>query len=109
MPELADDCEPPDRGGSRRARENGNWVIMKDDPVGRRRYYRYRTDPNNFAGIRTCSDENVTALYFTDRSLSDGWKPIAFHGFDDDPIREGDFPSLSDFNLMPVASQRAWN
>src|SRR2546425_226987 len=37
------------------------------------------------------------------------WKPIVVHCFDDSPGLEGDFPSLSDFNEIPVLGQRAWD
>src|SRR5579884_164354 len=75
------------------------------------RYYVYRPDANNFAGIAAdlTADERVTGIHYEDRSLSTSWTPVTFHGFDDNPPEEGDFPSLSNFWRIPVFSQRAWD
>ena len=72
------------------------------------RFYRYDPDANAFASIGASSEEDVVPIHSTDDSLLGAWKPIIFHGYDDNPPREGDFPSLNDFYRIPVASNRAW-
>jgi hypothetical protein len=73
-------------------------------------YYVYRPDANNFAGIgfSLADSERVVQVHFTDMPLVDNWAMPVAHGFDDNPEAEGDFPSLSNFNEIPVMSQRAW-
>lgn len=75
------------------------------------KYYLYRPDANNFAGIGVSSadDARVVAVHYQDSPLSSAWRPIAVHGFDDNPEAEGDFPSLSNFWRIPVFSKRAWD
>lgn len=73
-------------------------------------YYLYRPDSNKFAGIGVASvDDNLVDLYYNDSQLSNEWQPVHVHGFDDNPRRNGDFPSLSNFWRVPVVSQRAWD
>jgi len=77
-------------------------------------YYRYRPDANNYAGISFYSGipspehKRVLGIRRIDHSLLDEWVPPTAHGFEDNPPRDGDFPSLSDYNEIPVMSQRAW-
>lgn len=73
-------------------------------------YYVYRPDANNFAGIgfSPVDSDRVVQVHFTDTPLVDKWSTPMAHGFDDNPEAEGDFPSLSNFNGIPVMSQRAW-
>lgn len=73
-------------------------------------FYNYRPDANNYAGIGFSKDskERVVDVHFTDAPLADGWKVPVAHGFEDNPEAEGDFPSLSNYNKIPVMSQRAW-
>ena len=40
--------------------------------------------------------------------MADRWVAPVANGFEDNPETEGDFPSLSNYNMIPVASQRAW-
>ena len=47
-------------------------------------------------------------MHFTDISVLAEWAAPVAHGFDDDPTTEGDFPSLSNFNEIPLMSERAW-
>lgn len=90
-------------------------------------YYRYEPDADRFAGVNIPSGEvachpvlarqaqklkrsaDVADIHYTDVSLAEDWKPPKALGFDDNPTREGDFPSLSNFNEVPVFSQRAWD
>jgi hypothetical protein len=74
------------------------------------RYYCYRPDANNYAGIGVsmADDDRVTNIHFQDIALASKWRPVVAHGFDDNPETEGDFPSLTNFNEIPVFSQRAW-
>ena len=73
--------------------------------------YRYQPDANRFAGIglSLTDDERIVDVHFTDRPLADQWAAPAAHGFEDNPEKEGDFPSLSNYNMIPVMSQRAWD
>jgi hypothetical protein len=77
----------------------------------RMRYYAYRPDANTYAGIvaAPADHERVVNVHYQDASLAAVWSPISFHGFDDNPEEEGDFPSLSDFWEIPVFSRRAWD
>lgn len=74
------------------------------------KYYRYQPDANSFAGIgfSMTDDERIVDVHFTDTPLADQWVATVAHGFEDNPETEGDFPSLSNFNEIPVMSQRAW-
>lgn len=73
-------------------------------------YYVYRPDANNFAGVGFSIPDSVRVvqLHFTDRPVLADWATPVAHGFDDNPTTEGDFPSLSNFNEIPLMSQRAW-
>lgn len=73
-------------------------------------YYVYRPDANNFAGIGFSLDdhERIVQVHFTDTPLAHKWIPPVAHGFEDNPETEGDFPSLSNYDEIPVMSQRAW-
>lgn len=75
------------------------------------KYYAYRPDANNYAGIGAPTErhEQVVNIHYEDAPLAPVWVPIKFHGFEDNPGQEGDFPSLSDFWEIPVMSERAWN
>jgi hypothetical protein len=74
------------------------------------KYYVYRPDADNYAGIGASANEHdkIVDIHYNDQPLLGSWKPVVFHGFDDNPVIEGDFPSLSDFWEIPVMSQRAW-
>ena len=72
-------------------------------------YYRYDPNANEFAGIGVSSGEDVVDVFGGAQPLADKWMPVRFHGFDDNPPTEGDFPSLADYRRLPVMSQRAWD
>jgi hypothetical protein len=80
---------------------------MANDEI---RFYRYQPDANSFAGIgfSMADNERVVQVHFSDAPLADQWVAPVAHGFDDNPETEGDFPSLSNFNEIPVMSQQAW-
>jgi hypothetical protein len=73
-------------------------------------FYRYQPNANNFAGIgfSMADNERIVQVHFTDTPLADSWIAPVAHGFEDNPETEGDFPSLSNFNEIPVMSERAW-
>lgn len=75
------------------------------------KYYKYKTDADRFAGIGLGRDDDarVTEVYYQDRNLSTTWRPIRCFRFEDGPLEEGDFPSLSNFNRLPIFSERAWD
>jgi hypothetical protein len=74
-------------------------------------FYRYQPDANSFAGIGFSldDDDRIVDVHFTDTPLADQWVAPVAHGFEDNPETEGEFPSLSNFNEIPVMSQRAWD
>lgn len=79
------------------------------------KYYRYRPDANNFAGIGfewdfdSPEEKRVLGVHDIDHPVLVEWTPPVAHGFDDNPPTEGDFPSLSNYWRIPVMSQRAWD
>jgi len=75
------------------------------------KYYVYRPDSNNYAGIGVSpgDESSVVDIHNQDARLSSTWTPVVVHGFDDNPVEEGDFPSLSNFWRIPVLSQKAWD
>src|SRR5438105_4293821 len=73
-------------------------------------FYYYRPDSNNFNGIGLQSDDaEIIQIRHIDNPISEKWKPIVVFEFDDNPVQEGDFPSLSNYNELPVMSKRAWD
>ena len=74
-------------------------------------WYRYRPDANHYDGVRLImpDDEPVVGLHYDSKLVGGSWKPVSVEGFDDNPDVEGDFPSLSNYNKVPVFSQRAWD
>jgi hypothetical protein len=75
------------------------------------RYYRYRPNANDFAGIgfAKVDNERIVDVHYTDTPLADSWAAPIAHGFEDESKLEGDFPSLNNLWRLAVASQRAWN
>ena len=72
--------------------------------------YHYIPDANNFAGI-TLSDsdhDQVLSVHDIDSPLAAEWIAPDSKGFEDNPPTDGDFPGLSDYNEIPIMSQRAW-
>jgi len=78
--------------------------------VNKKRYYLYNPDANGFAGVgfSLADNDKITRIHFNDEPLSATWKPRSCHIFDDNPPTDGDFPSLSNFNEIPLMSERAW-
>ncbi len=74
------------------------------------KWFRYRPDANHYDGVRLImqDDEPVVGLHYDSKSVGGSWEPVAVEGFDDNPGIEGDFPSLSNYNKIPIFSQRAW-
>lgn len=74
------------------------------------RYYKYTPDCT-IAGIGTTAEnwDCLGHVYGWDAPLAAWWTPMVFHGFKEDPERQGDFPSLHDYPALPVFSQRAWD
>lgn len=89
--------------------------------------YKYTPDANNFAGI-TIPEINIprlsafepwaalmastplgiSPLHYVDQPVLQQWSSPVVEVFEDNPPKEGDFPSLSDFWRIPVFSDRAW-
>ncbi len=74
-------------------------------------YYLYDPDSDNYAGIGVPheDDARVTKVHYTDEPLLESWTPPVAFEFEDNPPTHGDFPSLVNYNMIPVMSQRAWD
>lgn len=81
------------------------------------KYYEYDPDANSFAGVGFVvggvdddddDSAKVTILHRDDTPISQTWVPLTCHGFDDNPPEVGDFPSVSNYNDVPMVSERAW-
>jgi hypothetical protein len=72
--------------------------------------YQYYPDSDSFNGIGLRpEDRHVIKIRHDNQPVSLEWQPISVRGFSDNPGVEGDFPSLSDYNEIPVFSHRAWS
>lgn len=73
--------------------------------------FTYEPNANDFAGIGLSRADHtrVVDMHFTDKPLADSWIAPVVHGFEDNPAAEGDFPSLSNYNQIPVMSKMAWD
>ena len=73
--------------------------------------FTYEPNANDFAGIGLSRADHtrVVDMHFTDKPLADSWIAPVVHGFEDNPAANGDFPSLSDYNQIPVMTVKAWN
>ena len=73
-------------------------------------YYEYDTDTNNFNSVHLILDEGRKILnaFHKAKPMAKKWTPITVHAFDDNPGPDGDFPSLNDYSLIPIFSERAW-
>jgi hypothetical protein len=72
--------------------------------------YLYRPDANDFAGLgfSLVDHARIIDVHFTDLPLAERWVAPIAHGFADDVKKEGDFPSLTNYDMIPVMTQRAW-
>ncbi|XZE21303.1 imm11 family protein [Pirellulaceae bacterium SH449] len=88
---------------------------MKKDHHSKRRYYTYEPDSDEFAGVTfvdsISGDDGPTVadLHWQDTRYGASWRTLKCIGFDDNPLRLGDFPSVSDYNRVPMMSSKAWN
>lgn len=82
-----------------------------------RKFYEYDPDANSFAGVGFTvgdvdddddDDAKVTNLHWDDAPLRQAWKLLTCHGFDDNPLEVGDFPSVSNYRSVPMMSEHAW-
>ncbi|MEZ0265866.1 MAG: DUF1629 domain-containing protein [Phycisphaerae bacterium] len=69
----------------------------------------YRPDANRFAGIGIDGefDDVIGRIHKSDVPLLPTWRPIPFHWFSDNQPTRGDFPSLSNYWVVPVMSESA--
>ena len=74
-------------------------------------YYFYDPDANNFAGVALSKqdDDRILKIFYSDEPLAPTWKTIQLRGIKENPEAEGDFPSLSNYRIFPLVTQRAWN
>ena len=73
-------------------------------------HYVYHPDANHFNGVGLApEDRDVTKVRTIDSPVHDRWAPIVVHGFPENPGEDGDFPSLADYNQLPIMSKRAWD
>ena len=74
------------------------------------KYYRYHPDANNFMGIHLLhQDHEVIDIRLEPLPLLHSWRPIQVEEGDENPRPNGDFPSLSNYNEIPVVTQQAWD
>src|SRR5262249_40685692 len=52
-------------------------------------------------------DDTIAGVHSCQAPMLTTWTPLACHEFEDNPPKEGDFPSLSNYRRIPVMSQRA--
>ncbi len=73
-------------------------------------YYEYHPAANDFAGVAAAHIDNrrVLDVHFHDTPFAATWSPTVLHGFDEDSLAEGDFPSLSNFRSIPLVTELAW-
>lgn len=89
-------------------------------------FYKYTPDPDKFASISIPQEKmpnvsllkklhepldeppDICRIHRVDTKISEHWTPPVAEVFEDNPPREGDFPSLSNFWTIPVFSERAW-
>lgn len=82
-----------------------------------RRFYEYHPDVNRFAAVEFASgpvygtgdSSTVKNLHRRDEPVRDKWIPLKCDGFDDNPPKVGDFPSVNDYSKIPMMSERAWS
>ncbi|GIW96756.1 MAG: hypothetical protein KatS3mg111_0089 [Pirellulaceae bacterium] len=73
-------------------------------------YYRYHPDANNYAGIMLRpEDRDVIKIRHVTSPIADEWVPVEVLDIEDNPSTHGDFPSLVNYNMIPVMSLRAWD
>lgn len=73
------------------------------------KYYYYRPDSDRFNAIGLKpEDRNLISIRTVYARILPTWKPIEVVEFDDNPGVEGDFPSLTNYNQLPVMSHKAW-
>jgi hypothetical protein len=72
--------------------------------------FRYHPASNAYDSVtlRVADAEPVIGLHFVARRVGASWKSVSVEGFEDNPGVESDFPSLNDFNRIPIMSERAW-
>ena len=84
----------------------------------KRQFYEYDPDANSYAGIGfavgAVGDDNddsarVMNLHRDDTPIQFTWMPLASHGFEGNPSKIGDFPSVSNWRIVPMMSERAWD
>jgi hypothetical protein len=88
--------------------------LISTDKIGRR-FYEYSPDVNSFASVGFAvgepdEDDNskVVKLHSTDVAIREHWENLTCHGFNDNPIEIGDFPSVANYSRIPMVSRRAW-
>jgi hypothetical protein len=90
---------------------------MTNRSDNKQQFYEYDPDANSYAGIGftvgAVDDDNddsakVTNLHRDDTPMAFTWKPLTCHGFEDNPSEVGDFPSVSNWRIVPMMSERAW-
>lgn len=90
---------------------------MRNSSGSTRHFYEYCPEANSFAGVGFAvgdvnddndDDAKVTNLHWNDASVALTWNRLTCHGFDDNPPEVGDFPSVSNFRVVPMMSERAW-
>jgi len=75
-----------------------------------RKFYTYEPDANAFAGVGFMDDSSeILDLHWKDSLVGGSWQVLECVGFEDNPQEVGDFPSVSNYNRVPMMSSRAWD
>lgn len=89
---------------------------MTFDASHTRAYYEYRLDSDRFNSVRfnfgpigTGTDsEIVFSLHHTDSPVAASWRPLVCEALNSSPPCCGDFPAVTNYNPVPLISERAW-
>ncbi len=79
--------------------------------MAKREFYIYHPAADSFDSVMTFAQDHdrIISLHFQATSVAREWVALDVDAdFDDQPGELGDFPSLVDFNAIPIFSARAW-
>ena len=73
-------------------------------------FYLYRPDADSYNGFGLrAEDRHIIDMHWKTEPMLRTWRVPQMHPLDDNPGVDGDFPSLIDYNMIPLFTQRAWD